>query len=476
MRKLAALVLLAAAAGYTPFASAFTDPNGVFSSYTGGKTTIPTPTTNTNWTATPSGSNIKVGVNATVAARNGKTVAVPVFELATQSQARRALGKMARALPAIGTGLVVLDMLREFGILQGATGALDFDAGVSPTMQSVPCWKSIGVAGTYSCSGSPDAAAQAYLTYALPTIGPSATGEKRFTAHVSSTIDNYQIRTKTNPSQAYYDGTGGNPALDGWGRDFYVQNTPTSELRCLDGSLPKRYGKCLGGTITHDISDATVDSDLQVGTAMTQAELATQVTNAMDWQPYPLEEPMSVGPVPDVTISTSTTTDTATPPHTTTTTEKDVGVDDGQGDIDWHTETTTDDGTTTETTTDEKTQLDPCGLPTTPPCAIDEKDTPKKDDLKTATDALKDAATERQGKLPDVTTSTGKNTSWTFSLSFPTACVPLNVDMRFHGKGQIVVLNPCTWIATIHELVSMVWAGATLFLVLGMVGRTLREV
>lgn len=376
VRASGALFLAAGFIAWQP-AHAFTDPNGLYSSYTGGKTTIPTPVTNSNWTAGVSGSGIKIGTTATVAARNGKTVAVPVFELATETAAKRALAKMARALPLIGSGLIVLDMLREFGVFQGATGALDYDAGIAPTMQSAPCWKS-DYTGT-TCFGSDTAAAQAAANAQQGCPSAGKTCVATFDSAANADFHWFKWCSYNSPATSC---TGAGP--------FAIRNFPTTALRCTDGTNPRRNGRCPGGTVTHGISDADAADHFDADggpSPMTLTELATQITNSMgastDAAQYPLAEPMGVGPVPDVTISTttSTTTDHATPPHTTTTTttEKDVGVDDGQGDIDWTTQTTTSDGLTdtTETTDPEKKPLDPCGLPTTPACAIDEKDTSK---------------------------------------------------------------------------------------------------
>lgn len=86
----------------------------------------------------------------------------------------------------------------------------------------------------------------------------------------------------------------------------------------------------------------------------------------------------------------------------------------------------------------------------------------------TALDAAKGEAITGLGT---VTSSTGKSTSWTFSLSLPTTCSPLNVNMIY----ETVVLDPCEYIDVMHDLMSMIWAASTLFLTVGMVGRTLRE-
>jgi len=112
-----------------------------------------------------------------------------------------------------------------------------------------------------------------------------------------------------------------------------------------------------------------------------------------------------------------------------------------------------------------------CGLPNTPKCKIDETGTPTKGDFGSATTALNDASKAREDGLATVTSAQGKQTSWSWNLALPTGCQPLSLNMLI----KTVVFDPCAYQAVFHDLMSMLWAGATLFAVFGMVGRTLRE-
>ena len=107
---------------------------------------------------------------------------------------------------------------------------------------------------------------------------------------------------------------------------------------------------------------------------------------------------------------------------------------------------------------------------------IKETGTPTSGDFTASNAALDAAKTEAVTGLGTVTSATGKATSWGWSMSLPTGCTPLAVDMRVGGIGQIVSLDPCEFQDVIHELLSMIWAATTVFMVFGMVGRTLREV
>lgn len=110
-----------------------------------------------------------------------------------------------------------------------------------------------------------------------------------------------------------------------------------------------------------------------------------------------------------------------------------------------------------------------CGLPGTPACKIDESGTP--DDAvtpfekpKTDLDKVKDDSSLAIDKA-----ATLQAPAWTFSFQLPTGCAPYQTGLRG------VLLNICQYQSTIHDLMSMIWAGATFFCLVGMVGRTIRE-
>lgn len=110
-----------------------------------------------------------------------------------------------------------------------------------------------------------------------------------------------------------------------------------------------------------------------------------------------------------------------------------------------------------------------CGLPTTPKCSIDETGTPTgpaetftqpKSDI----DAAKSAAESAIGNAASISAPV-----WSFTFQLPTGCAPYVTGLRG------VVLNVCQYQSTMHSLLSAIWAAATVFAMIGMVGRTIRE-
>lgn len=110
-----------------------------------------------------------------------------------------------------------------------------------------------------------------------------------------------------------------------------------------------------------------------------------------------------------------------------------------------------------------------CGLPSTPACKIDETGTAPNagttyDAPKAAIDVAKastDTAIAGAAGIPAP--------AWSFVFQLPTGCAPYVTGI----KG--VVLNVCQYQPTMHALLSAIWAAATAFAMIGMVGRTIRE-
>lgn len=81
-----------------------------------------------------------------------------------------------------------------------------------------------------------------------------------------------------------------------------------------------------------------------------------------------------------------------------------------------------------------------------------------------------DSAWKTQGEAFEYIEKIPTNESlWTFSFEFPKGCTPF--DTGISG----FVMDPCKYQSTIHDLMSMVWAAVTVFLLIGMVGKTLRS-
>lgn len=114
-------------------------------------------------------------------------------------------------------------------------------------------------------------------------------------------------------------------------------------------------------------------------------------------------------------------------------------------------------------------EIETCGLPGKPPCKIDETGTPTAPGVDTAeATAARDQLT---GKIGELATIPAPSWSWAFAL--PTSCGPIDLGEGFArwGIGQV---NICPWQDRFHDLMSMVWAIATVWLSIGMVGSALR--
>lgn len=115
-----------------------------------------------------------------------------------------------------------------------------------------------------------------------------------------------------------------------------------------------------------------------------------------------------------------------------------------------------------------------CGAPGQPVCdvKINEGDMPKEGTtFKDANEKLDDNAKATGDHITKIQNDESKPT-WSFSFQLPTGCSPYQVASF---KGTAFTMDPCAYQSTIHDLMSMVWAAATAFCLIGMVGRTLRS-
>lgn len=114
-------------------------------------------------------------------------------------------------------------------------------------------------------------------------------------------------------------------------------------------------------------------------------------------------------------------------------------------------------------------KIETCGLPGTPACKIDE------------TGTLPGAGTTFDNANSDINAARGaaKNAidgaasiaapTWSFTFQFPTGCAPFVTGIRGF------ILNVCPYQSQIHSLLSAIWAASTIFAMIGMVGRTIRN-
>lgn len=124
--------------------------------------------------------------------------------------------------------------------------------------------------------------------------------------------------------------------------------------------------------------------------------------------------------------------------------------------------------TPTNPATPTPTEIITCGLPSTPPCKIDETGTPEADPQKTQADSdnifaeIKNCVLNPSQCLPAL-----PSLNWGFSL--PSGCTAIPFDTLV---GTVIQIDMCQYQPMIHELMSMVWAAAGLFFATGMVFRS----
>lgn len=123
----------------------------------------------------------------------------------------------------------------------------------------------------------------------------------------------------------------------------------------------------------------------------------------------------------------------------------------------------------TGTGTNPDPAADPCGLPGSPPCKLDETGTPTGDGTYTsATNAVNANKDQAVQGINDAAGATGKATGWTFSFAFPTGCSPIPLAAF---APYMTGIDICAYQPMIHDLMSLAWLGVTVFLIIGMVGR-----
>lgn len=123
----------------------------------------------------------------------------------------------------------------------------------------------------------------------------------------------------------------------------------------------------------------------------------------------------------------------------------------------------------TSSPTPDKIEIETCGLPGKPKCQIDELDT-KRDKGTTFEQPRDDLEQRKSDSVTEIEkAATIQAPRWTFSFALPTGCAPFPTGIRG------IIIDMCQYQSTIHNLLSMIWAGTTVFTLIGMVGRTIRE-
>lgn len=103
---------------------------------------------------------------------------------------------------------------------------------------------------------------------------------------------------------------------------------------------------------------------------------------------------------------------------------------------------------------------------------IDEAGTPTADgadaDAKKGLDAEAKKLTDKISEI--ASGSNGPNATWGFGITFPSNCSAITIPTNNWGSFNV---NFCQWQSIAHDLMSLVWIATTVFLIVGMVFRTM---
>lgn len=191
------------------------------------------------------------------------------------------------------------------------------------------------------------------------------------------------------------------------------------------------------------------------------------------------DTPTVSGPASQV-VNQSTTNNTANNTTTNTTTTNNYTYQGNQVTVNQTTITTitnnTTGETTTETTTTENQQENkppetpfemPCGIAGKPPCGVKVDETGVNSDSSTVFDAAKSNIDEVEQAAKDALGDGGPARSiqapqWSWTFQLPSGCSPYPLE----PFGMSV--DVCAFQDTIHDLMSLLWVGAGLFGLLGL--------
>ena len=357
----------------------------------------------------------------------------------------RAALKIGSSLAFVGTGLALYDLAKELGfnLARNSDGSLS----VSQATPSGACDLTGGGISYSTGSGN---------TTPWPTFLAQAAPDSRyqcvqsFPQNESSCSPTVQCKFVGSSTIQYAPLT--------WATKALLVNpvTQPSTVQDLENAVASKSGWPAASKI----------NDLMLDDPSPHLQIPQQITVS-----GPASSP---GPVSTTVNSTNNTTRTDTTTHnysyagdtiTTTNNVSSITIDNSTGAV-------TNSTTTTSTPPSPSPAPEPaitCGLPGTPACKLDETGTATTagttyDATKTAIDTAKTASETAITGAASIAAP-----SWSFAFQLPTGCAPYVTGI----KG--VVLNVCQYQPTIHGLLSAIWAAATAFAMIGMVGRTIRE-
>jgi hypothetical protein len=386
---------------------------------------------------------------------------------------------VAKSLPLISTAVAIKDIADSIRCREAPGGLSECDPGTPEAVSEVlkwsaSCFNNSAVACTGYVHGSRDAAADAaFQQYKAASSGSACKGNR-------------------------WEWLGALPSLPSEGRAYRVFNQcPGYESHAYDGVVGSQSVSALScpPVVVNGVSLVPVKGpDGKCATNIYQPasedDVATKAETWGDKAKAPLivgdlysggkpidHAPPELDPVPSSINGPRETT--THPDGSTTVRDTRYDFQPGPARYDWSPVTTTKDyppgatipppgavtdGTTT-TGSAPKEEIITCGLPSTPPCKIDETGTPSSANIPTAqVDAAKGSAL---GKITEL--GTVQAPAWTWSFALPTGCQAMTVG-PFAGRS--VTVDLCAYQSMIHDLASLIWAAFTIWACVGMVGRT----
>lgn len=451
LRALATLVLSLLTSAL--FAQALPVPRVVYPSTTVGNTINIGPLTanaanaaNFSFGAAANGA---VFANSTgyVPTAGGSSIPISVAGQIAKPSVRAALGRfIARGMPLLNTGVALYDLAKELGYdaSSSSTGAVSFSQNTDTSTYQIIC-QAGDIQGTMSSLAQ-------RCTDALTTYwrnGEYPTCSYALTVNATSFSMGYNgVQCGGYPTLSpsrLTNTTGPNPA------------TAEQFLTSVDARPSWPPSSALGPAVRDAVKSGQ--------------EVAVEPQAVTGPASQPVSQLTAVDPARNTSTQTTTVQNYNYGPSSVTVTNVTTNIT-----TDRATGVQTDNGTKTDVVKQPET-LPPvpaekvvvCGLPDTPACKIDETGTkPDAGDTytqpKTELETAKTSATSAIADAANIATP-----AWSFTFQLPTGCAPYVTGI----KG--VILNVCQYQPVMHSLLSAIWAAATVFCMIGMVGRTIRE-
>jgi len=372
----------------------------------------------------------------------------------------------ARALPYVAVGSLIYAAFEAVRCRSIAGGGIECDMGSDPSQQSATLYRFRPTQAhpieDFASRGAACSAWQTYLNAQSAAVQYSVTGGTETASNYTCYMN--QVTYTCSQGGTYPNCTNGSVSTstknDPYGSGNKVSGTVAG---CASGVVGPD-GKCATGTYVQTQPDTAAQrvTDYSPQWPTQPAQVAQQAAEHVDLAPYaepaaqPLTGPTSVpGP-----IRTTTTTDAQG--NTSTQTQQTVTNMTYQGDT-YNTTTTivttNNDGSTT--VEERPVEIEVCGLPSTPPCKIDESGTPSsvadsaaRSEVATAVEGYRQAIEQDIATIQEPT--------FGFIGAPPiVACSPIEFPF------DIGSLDPCGVVEPVRAIMAYVWALVAAWLALG---------